>query len=170
MGLSAPTERQLFDLLAIGLTFMRRATPEDDKPIKLDRPSGGIFRTLVAAGTIPESTYPRIRSNDALIGLINQHAEPLEGCGTRTDVLSVTVTSEKYFVALVSDGPFVFTRLVGPRSYSLAITEVGLEYADRIIPAYAAHTNPTEFAFFWVRALARQRAMNAQHPLERDRS
>ena len=158
MTLPDPTEHELYDLLLVGLSWMRQ-----DKPEQPDRTCASIVRALWNAGALSVTASRTLATNAKLVGLIMGNMVTIQGRGDRKKRLNDAIeTSECRLAVLVpSSESFVSVGLVGRRGYGIAVTARGMAYAEQVSPNYAEHVTHAGLREGWIKNRAQMGAIHA---------
>jgi hypothetical protein len=151
----AQGDSQLYDLLLIGLTFMREANSD-----VLARPANSIFSAMRHTGLITEAQRRTLSRNFRLIGQVqtNSLIRHELRMPPRRKVVELIESAEKHLLLFVVPDKgstervlLQHNRIIGPGGYTLIVTEAGMAYARRVVGQFSELLNPEKFAAGWRR-------------------
>lgn len=148
-----PTDRQLYDLLLIGLRFQRIPSPGvAESKMLLGNMGNGVLIALEWLGVLTRAHRESLSTKPSFVGLLYSHCEVVRhpGAFNRTaQRRNIREVGKDLFTPVPESAMFAHGLLIATQGYRLYITDAGVKRADaELRPRYPLLT-PDVFKIGW---------------------
>jgi hypothetical protein len=161
---SGRTDSQLFDLMALGLTWVQAESHTSPPP---GWTGNGVLQTLRQVGAISDTQYHTLASGPSqnLRNYFTGRAELIwptrSGKPARGAVSRAIDTSSRQLIVIINTAAFAGDKMFIPGGYRLMMTNVGLRYAADITRQYQRELPRDTFWGQWISHKRQMAGMNA---------